>query len=335
MLNVLKSKKFIVIFLLIALVAIAIFLVIRARREAQPTASLPKPSIPRTTSGEFEIEIALSKKDFKFPGSAPILERSTSTYSPAEIQTVAQKLGFTGEPQKAKDSVEGDIFIYQNGSAYLIATPQKGKIEYQLLSTPNAVNKQLSDSALTKIASDFLTQNGFVSGDKIKFTSILPLKAGVSEGLRSIDKQSASFYQIDFSPKVAGFEILTVNPLNSPVYVRVLPDGNVFGASVNKFDSLREGVEKFRLKNFDQIITSTKNKEAIVVSLDQGNLSSSDLPANTSKKATITEIALAYLLDPGNPNILAPIYVLKGEAQIGGLSSTVEVVFYLPATISP
>ncbi len=333
--NVLKSKKFIIIFLLTALVAVAIFFIVRARREAQPAPSLPKPDIPRTTSGEFEIEITLSKKDFKFPDSAPLLERGTSSYSPTEIQAIAQKLGFTSEPQKAKDSVEGDIFIYQNGLAYLIATPQKGKIEYQLLSTPSAINKQLSDSALTKVASDFLTQNGFVSGDKIKFTSILALKAGVSEGLRPTDKQSASFYQIDFSPKVSGFEILTVNPLNSPIYVRVLPDGNVFGASVNKFDSLREGVEKFRLKNFDQIIASTKNKEAIVVSLDQGNLSSSDLPANTSKKATISEISLAYLLDPGNPGVLAPIYVLKGEAQIGGLPGAMEVIFYLPATVSP
>lgn len=334
MLNILKSKKFIIV-LLVVLVALALFFVIRARRQIVPAPSLPKPSIPRTTSGEFEIQFSISKKDFKLPNSAPILERGESTYSPSEIQKVAQNLGIEGEPQKAKDTIEGDIFIYQNETAYLIATPQKGKMEYRLLTTPNTINKQLSDSALTKIASDFLTQNGFTSSDKIKFTSILPLKAGVSEGLRPIDKQSASFYQVNFSPKVSGFDVLTTNPLNSPVYVRVLPDGNILGVSVNKFDSIREGTEKFRLKNFDQIIASTKDKEAIVVSLDQGNLSSSDLPANTSKKATVTEIGLAYLLDPGNPTLLQPVYVLKGEAEIGGLPNNIEAVFYLPALASP
>lgn len=334
MLNILKSKKFIIV-LLVVLIATLLFFVIRAKRQVAPPPSLPKPSIPRTTSGEFEIEFSISKKDFKLPDSAPILERGESHYSPSEIQKTAQSLGFTSDPQKAKDALEGDILIYQNEVAYLIATLQKGKIEYQLVSAPSAINKQLSDPALGKIASDFLTQNGFVASDKIKFSSVVPLKTGISEGIRPSDRSTASFYQVNFSPKVAGFEILTVNPTKSPIYVRVLPDGSIFGASVNKFDSLRESTEAFRLKNFDQLNASIKNKEAVVVSLDAGNLSPSDLPANTSKKVVISEINLAYLLDPGNPNIIAPVYVLKGEAQIGGLPSVVDAIFYLPALASP
>ncbi len=330
--SLLKNKKFLIIAGLI-LALIVIFIVFEKSRQVKTASSLPPVDIPKITSEKIPVEITFSKKDFNFPDKISVLEKQPAILSDQEVAAIAQKLGFTSGPQKAKDALEGDMIIYSSEKAYLIATLAKGKIEYQLTSRPLVLNKGFSDSQLIKNATDFLSQNNLVTEGSIKFSSFAFLKTGGPQGFTITNKNDSSFYQLNFAPQVSSLEVITLNPINSPIAVRLLPDGRVYGATVFRFGSVKESSDKFKVKSFESVSSSINANGATLINLDQGNLSPTDLVSGAISKVTLNEIKMAYL-ESGDSSLLQPVFILNGVAQITGLSKEVAATFYLPAVAS-
>jgi hypothetical protein len=326
--QMLKSKKLLLVGIILVAGVVG-FGVYQKINQGRTASSLPPINIPQITTEEYSVETTFGQKDFKFPDKISVLEKKSAIYTDEEVKTIAEKLGFTSSPQKTKDTLEGDMIIYSNQKAYLLAILAKGRIEYQLNSRPAVVNKEFSDPELIKIATDFISQKG-LSNEPIKFSSFVYLKAQEPEGIRTAAKNEASFYQLNFNPTVSSFDVITLNPLASPVSVKLLPDGSVYGTVVTKLGTVTESTDKFKLKNFLEVTTSIKNKEAVLITLDQGNLSPSDLTSGALAKITFSQISLAYL-ELGDPSLLYPVFVLSGSAQISGRSNEVPAVAYLPA----
>lgn len=308
---------------------IIILLLPERPKKPAPETALPQLTIPDYLKGEKTIEINFEKKDFDFPSKLAALEVKGARLTPEETKTIANSLDFTFEPKISRDVFDGTIHTYAGEISSLVARLEISAMDYTLYTTPSFINKQLSAEALISIATDFLVKNGFVPANDIEFSSFIFYKDSPGEGLFPASKKEATIFQINFSSKVTNIPILTLNPQNTLIYVRILPDGTVFSAHVKRLDEIRQSTETYRLKSFSDLKNSAD--EAVVISLDFGNINLSDVPENSLKKITVNKVELGYLLTSVETGILQPVYLLKGEAEVVGFQDKVNASLYLPA----
>ena len=96
---------------------------------------------------------------------------------------------------------------------------------------------------------------------------------------------------------------------------------------MEKFTGAQIGGE-YKLKNYQEVVSSSSN--AVLVSLDDGNINIADLPKGAVREILISEIELAYLLESGSTKVIQPVYLLKGKANMGSAGG-INAVMYLPA----
>ena len=325
-----KVKIIIIFFLLLFLGGFIYALITRQRAARLDTSSLPRPNIPKTYEGEPNLVVEIESNNFDFPKTLPVLNAIPSIISEEESIKIANNLGFNFEPVTVPDVIKGKKHRYSGSDYVLLITLESGLIDYERnLILGEVANKQLSDAQIIKTAEEFLTQNGLASSSEIKTLSVSYYEERGGQGLYQTTHESATFYQVNFTTSIADTPILTLNPQNSPFFVRVLPDGTILKAHIEKFGEIKEGEGVRKLKDYDELLTS--QEEATLISLDSGNIYLPDIPKNSIKLITITEIELAYLKESSASQVLQPIFLLKGTADVSGFPDNIDAILYLPA----
>lgn len=325
-----KVKLFIVALLVLLFIGSVYAFITRQRAPKISTTPLPEPEIPKTFEGKPSIVVSVEKKDFDFPKVLSVLKTAPSTISGDESRKIANKLGLNFEPVVVPDVIEGTKHRYTGSNYVLLLALKTGKIDYvRNLILGEIANKQLSDKDIIKVAEDFLIKNELVSSEEVNTLSVSYYEKRSSSGLYQTTREDAYFYQVNFSTSISEIPVLTLNPQNSPVYVRVLPDGTILKAHVEKLGQVTQNDQVRRLKKYDGVIGSKES--AILISLDEGNVYLPDIPADSIKQITITEIELAYLIESSTTQVLQPIFLLKGLAGVSGFPNELKAVLYLPA----
>ena len=318
---------------LVGISALLFLFLYKKKPPASPVTAFPTPQIPVLLKGEYSVELSVDEGAFgALPGSSPLLERKAAQLGREEIVSIAKKLGFANDPLEASDVLSGSVFIFSGAKSSFVATPKTATMDYTLNELPAALNKQLSDESIKKIARDFLVNSGFFGSEEIVFGELLFLRETPGEGFYPTSRAAASFYQVNFYPKAAGRTVLKLSPQDPLIGVRVLPDGEVFSGHVVRIGTLSESSQEYQLKNYKEF--SAEINKAIIVSLDEGNLYLPDLPEGAIKRVSIKDAELSFLLESVASPVLQPIYLLLGTAEVVGYSSPVSVSLYLPAISS-
>jgi hypothetical protein len=325
-----KRKIFIIASLVILGVLIVVSLFLKKEEEIAPP--LPQPKIPSLLEGAYPVETFFEQQDFNFPSKISALKLEKTLLQNQDIANIASNLGFPVDPLIMEDVFDGKMYIYRSEESALTVSLKNQEFDYTLNTVPAYINKQPSDAALINTAKDFLTQMGFVSSEDIRFESFIYLKETSGQGLYPTNKENAMLYQVNFSSVVVDTTILTLNPQNTPVYVRLLPDGSVFKAHVNRLGTISKSTTQYKLKTYDEVIS--KINDVILISLDDGNVHLPDISNKSIKKISIYSIELAYLLDTPTSETLQPVFLLKGTADISGFPTEVSASMYLPAISS-
>lgn len=331
--SIMTRKKLLIISAIIIVIAAVFFTASKTKPLPKPPGFIQEPSIPKQLQGDINLTPKFTEKDFNFPKVAALLTIEKATpFTESEANSFGSEFGFSSQPDKVEDIVDGATYIWNNIDSSLIVYSKSRKIEYSLNEIPSAANKQLSDDLIKNTAFEFLQEKDLAENLDFSFFTFLEKPIG-DEGISITTKASAVIYQVNFSPKVAQAKLLTLDPKTSPVYVWILPDGNIARASITKLGNVSKTTNTYPLKNYSQVISSIKS--ATIVSLDDGNIHIPNLSVQDIKNIDITEIELAYLLESPNTTTLQPIYTLKGTAEFVGLSQKVSAYLYLPAIQNP
>lgn len=328
-----KKKKILLVVTATILLGLVIgVLIVRREDERQVSQTpLPSPDIPKSFEGEFGFTFDLDE-EIELPESLPIVKVSpTPAFSEEKAREVASLFGYDFEPKVVQDIYDGNVYIWETDGSILYVRSNSRKIDYQAYIDPTSViNKQLSNDQVQRIARDFLIDNGLVTSSEAGFSSFVFYEVGQStEGLFTTTKENADFYQVNFSPKFSGYQILTLNPDKKPITVTVLPDGSIYEAEVTRLGELKETAETFSTKTLEEVRNQIQN--AVLVSLNDGNIFLEDLGIQDIQSMVIQDIKVAFFRESPTADIYQPIYLLKGNTRVRGFTQRVNATLYLPA----
>lgn len=326
------KKRKIIITAILVILGVSMYFLLFFKKESEKITHFPSPNIPSLFEGSYPIKVLFSKNDFVFPSKMSYLNIEKTPLQNSFIETIASNLGFSNDPLIMDDVFDGKMYIYQSKDFALTVSLKNQEFDYTLNEIPNFINKQPSDTALVNTAKDFLIQMGFVSSEDIQFASFVYFKETSGQGLYPTNKEDATLYQVNFSSVIDSATILTLNPQNTPVYVRLLPDGSVFEAHVNRLGLISESPSQYKLKTYEEVISNIN--DVILISLDSGNIHLPDVSNTSINNISITNVQLVYLLDDPSSTTLQPVYLLKGVANILGFPEEVSASMYLPAISS-
>src|SRR3989344_2822576 len=287
-----KNKVIVVFLFIIILIGIGIIIASSQSKVRPVPEKIPAPIIPKQIQGKLPIQKIVEKKDFDFPKKAPLLNFAFSELSKEESQSIANNLGFKGEPLTIDDVREGTKYIWSNEIFYFVSTPKIAIIKYGLNNLITSVpSKNLTDEDLVKIASDFLSQNSLLNIEEIKFTSIIFLKESLqSEGFQETNRDDADVFQINFAYNISDYEIITLKPTEPLIFVQVQKDGTIFRVQVTKLKEIIKTDEEYSLKTYEEVLASLD--EAVLMDLVNVYLSIPDLSKEDIKSIDVQKVKL-------------------------------------------
>jgi hypothetical protein len=290
-----------------------------------------KPSIPSSITGTLPIEVSVKSSDFIFPKELPTLSLSLKVLNKESVEAISEKLGLGTSLDEFEDVNEGIKYFIDTDKYSFIATPKTAIIKYGMTASdfPIVPNKNLSDTELTRVATDFLVKNGFYGESQIKSLPVIYFKTDPSgEGFIQTSKTSAQLFQVGFLFSSSKYEIVTDYSEGQQIFVRILPDGTIYDSEILLAESVKEGITNYPLKNYDDLINNLS--QAKLISLDGGFVSPSDLTIKDIQNLKIEKISLVYFLEKGKESLLQPIFVLEGPATLSKSSANYAKI-YLPA----
>lgn len=326
------NRKVVVTFLaIVGAVLIVSFFTKKETKIIPGTQPLPKPIIPNAIETGFNIQSKIEEKDFPSEKSAPLLTRErTSPFSEDDAREIASKMGFSGEPRVVDDIFSGNTYYWIRTPESLIVYSGTRSITYNYNQYNPVPDKKLSNAAIIRAAEEFLTKNSLFNKEDISFSYFTYLSSppGEAEGLYFSSKDDASINLVNFSSVESDKKLVTLDPRSSPISVWVLPNEQITKAEITHLGKLAFSEEEYSLKDSTEF--ASRLKEAIIISLDDGNISLQDV-TNDVGKIEVLEIELVYLAESSETKVFQPIYLLKGKAIIKGIPDEVNAVLYLPA----
>lgn len=325
-----NRKKYIVITIVFfVLVLIGILMGAQKRRSPERLPVTQKPTIPNYIKEELDIKTVFDKKDFSFPKKAPLVKLETrEPLTESDVLAKASEMGFGKNYIISNDVKRGKTYIWREGPTSLTIYSRINKVVYTSVTPLPTENKNLSNDELIEKATTFLTENSLFDEYELSFSFIVFLDIK-SEETRPVSREKASAFKVNFSPIESEIKLVMIDPTESPISVWIAPDGTVFKAEAINVGLVTFSEEEVELKNYDEFIKALD--EAIVVSLDDGNLFMGDLPKNSVKKIKLETVELAYLADSEVAQTYHPIYLLEGSSEISSFTDPVSITLYLPA----
>lgn len=327
-------KKIIITFLLILLLLAPVFFFFLSR-ESSPI-DVPKrkrpvsiPLIPEEVKEQdYKISFNVKKETFDFPEHINLITYEPSTLEESELNEIAEKLVFEDEPKVTDDYFDGKIITYTNSSAYLTSSLDIGEITFGLHQIP-AFNTEIEESEIIDNAISFLNFSSLTNTNENLVSDVIYLKRAIIENeLEPTSNINVEVYQINFSPNISEYPILTINPEKTLTFVRIMSDGQILSAHTTRLQSIETSDER-RLKNYQEVKDTLE--EAIIVSINQGLMFNDVLPQNVIRKIDIESISLAYLQLSQESTTIQPVYLLEGIANINSINEDLPITLYLPA----
>lgn len=330
-----KKKILIPLIIVILLVVILFGLQTYQNSKVAPATDL---KLPKSIVSQ-NITNSLDESKFNAPATLNYLEITRiNPLTKDQAKRIAQTLNFTGEPLTAEDVVDGTKYIWSTDEYSLSIAAKQRSFSYIRNETPPAriVDKQLTDAQIETTAKNAIAQIYTAIGETQNNFRIISstyfVTGGSGHDMTTTTKQNATLVQVNFSPQITQYPILTLNPNKPLTYVWVRKDDVIHRIDALLLDqnSIKIG-EEVQLKNFQETINSLS--EAVIISLDDGNLYFSSPTDYKVESINIESLELGYLYDDLNKSsLLYPIYILKGEAEITNVGRGISVHLYLPAT---
>ena len=83
--------------------------------------------------------------------------------------------------------------------------------------------------------------------------------------------------------------------------------------------------------NYNEVVSSFSQK-AILMGVTNAEIMLRDIPKDSLKNTSISEVRVAYLKGSPQSTTLYPIFLISGESEITGYPNKVKTVFYMYAT---
>jgi hypothetical protein len=284
------KKKIVIALIVLALLSLG-YIIFKVKKNKQtPPLNEPfisQPKIPNETQAKFTVNLQISQKDFSFASRLPVIQKRLSPIPIDTIKSIASKIGFDTDPTSINDVTYGTTYFFNNTikSLSMVAYPNTGIIDYSAGSPNSAINKQLSDNSIIALAKNFLENNGFPNTDKLSDSSLIFIKINNSEELSLTSRDNADYYQVNFSPSISDIPVVTLNPLDSIIYVQILPDGTVSRIHYINPEGLSITREQYKIKNYEEFTSSVNN--SILVSLANGSYPINDLQTDSLKNMSV------------------------------------------------
>lgn len=325
-------KKYLLIVLVIVAIGSVVYIFFASRQQENISTSTPKkPSIPSSITGTLPLEMSIKKSDFNFPNELPIISLTPKEINKSNIEAIAAKLGMGTELNEFEDVNDGLKYYKSTDNYFFVATPKTSVVKYGMvtIALPVTADKKISDEGLVKIATDFLTQNGFYNESQIEAQPVLYLKTTpTNEGVIETGRSSAQLFQVGFTFKSSRYEILTDYSQGQQIYAQILPDGTIYNSETLLIEEVKEGITNYPLKTYEDLVGSLD--EAKLISLSGDYISPSDLTIKDVLSLKIEKVRLVYFLEKEKNDLLQPIFVFDGPAQVSG-SLADSATIYLPA----
>ena len=220
-----SKKKLIIILIIISAVIAAVYFSIQSNKPTEQglVANISKPNITSLPGSEERYILNINEKDFDFPNSLPLLQLGETTQiTEDEILQTASNLGFTKAVNIIDGYFQGKSFLWSNNSSSLSVSLKNNSLNFSLSSLPIISNKNLSDNEIISIANNFITKSGFINLENLEFSffSFWKQEGKTQEGRGEITtKEKANIYQVNFSPKISKYSLLSLDSFSSPNYI--------------------------------------------------------------------------------------------------------------------
>lgn len=325
-----RSRLKIIVPIVIVLVILVVLLLRQKAAEKVQVIQTTGPNISTYIQQAFPVNVQFSKADFNFPASLPLLNvGATSVISIDQAKVYAKNFGFNSDPQLLTDTIDGTVYFWANNNSSLTIRPKSNQIKF-LLSQGITSRTRLGESALISKAGSYLLQRNLTSESNTK-TAFVSYQKNGGEGTIITTIDQADFAYVNFAISEASHKVVTINPLSSPLRVRILPDGTIVEVDIVRLPQVTKGNISYQLKNFDQFSTSVTSSK--IVSLDDGNMVSPNPITNPIKGVNVSSIELGYLMDSLSSTTYQPVFIIKGTADIEGLGNNISAYLYLPAFV--
>lgn len=326
------NKKYLLTVFIILAIAFVVSVFYLSRKK-EPTATIvpQKPSIPSAITGSLPIKTSLKESDFDFPAELPMISITQRILSKEDVETFLNKLGMGTTLDEFGDVNEGVKYYKNSDTHFFVATPKTSVVKYGMSNSefPIVVSKNIGNTGLVKIATDFIVQNGFYTEEQIKPLPVLYLKTSpTNEGFVETDSLSAQLFQIGFVFKSSGYEIVTDSSEGQQIFVQVLPNGTIYNSEIMLVDEIKEGITRYPLKNYGDLTNSLS--QAKLISFSGDYISPSDFTIKDILSLEIESVRLVYFLEKTKPDMLQPIFILEGPAQVSKSTANYATI-YLPA----
>ena len=325
------KTKSVTLIIIIVVAIVGIGLVVLWQRTRVPTEPLPElpvvevePVVPQPAAPSYTLRASLPKVT-KLPVYGfknDVVAQFTARWPRA--------FGFTGEPEKIEDALEGTLLLWSKEGQTLVVNEDGSGLSYRVDLNEPAV---LSGSFLPTfeqaagIVERTLTELGSAKGrlNLLRYDSTKSkfLKKGVSL-VQETTLAEAELLKIHFTAKIDNYPIyLESGPEWDPVLAWVGRDGRLLRLEYHPTGTLGEKIADYPLKNQEEILEDLERGEGTVVS---SNLEGGEVIV----AVTITKAGLGYLLPKSDAAAIQPIFVLTGSARTAS-GKTGAVTIYLPA----
>ena len=329
-----KSLKKIAVIFIALLVLTYIGVTINSKNSGDNNIYVPPPKIPIQIDRTYQVKFDLDENNINIPSTVPVISFNNSTpINIEEAQNIANNLEYTEAPQTVNDVVDGTVYLWNNISGPLFVYADIRKIDYSYAVPTTTIDKKFTNEDNIKIARDFLESKfEYESGEvEFAFTTYIDFSEGAYHGHSVPNKGISTITQVNFTPSNANIKTLSLNPEASPVFVWIANDGTIARAVATKLSDVQTLDASINIKTISEIKESAN--DAIIVSLDHGNIDPYDIKPGEIQEVKITQIELAYLLEKPEFRFLQPIIVYTGNTKIKGhgKEGLIDVTLYLTA----
>jgi len=331
-----KKLKFVAFILAVLILLIGLQFINKPKQELPTKPSLvPQANIPKYINQPLEIQNETKTENIKIPTEAVLLKFKNydKPLTEQEIESISTTFGVTKQVRIYDDAYGGKTHIWLEDDFSLFIYTKSRRVSYNKNEKPpRIINKQLSNDVFANTALQFITSHFHQTiSDSLKLGNINYWK---SEGLEHREKvdnlADADLIQVNLSPSVSSFKVVSLDPQSSPSSVWILPDGEVFSLSMVLMGEVEEGLEKYKLKTYEEVVNNIDS--ASLISADNGNLTVTELKPTQIETLKVINIELAYLFNPENLEHLQPVFILEAQGKI--LNQETNAFLYLPAISS-
>lgn len=335
-----KSRRKLIIFGLALLAVVSVvFIVFKAKSSPNQTRvekfqqNLNIPNYFQVSG--FKIVNNTKISDFKFPQKLPYLQQTNIPSVTIEAaKKIASNLGLTGDPLVVTGIKNQSSFIWNGDPKSLVVDQSTNNV--QVVSSASirdlvagGLGKGLPDGDYSTLAQDFLINKIGLSASTLHFSGFSYFK--IQNGIESFakgTKEDSDIVQLNYYQGGNNLPILTTNPDEPQIYVRLLKGGAFVSFSANLGADFQNSVNEYPLKNYDQFSQDIGN--SIIVSLNDNNINLPDLESDSISNIQVNTVSLVYLLNGSRDTIVQPVFLIQGTADVSGRGN-VSLSMYLPA----